>query len=59
MPVITVGAGALGLFTNNVGVRFDVRYLRSLSLTTDDGSLATVGRRISFSRFTVGLFLRL
>jgi opacity protein-like surface antigen len=57
MPVVTVGAGAVGLFTNNVGVRFDVRYLRSL--TTDDGSLRTVGRRISFSRFTVGLFLRL
>jgi hypothetical protein len=57
VPVITVGVGAVGLFTNNVGVRFDVRYLRSL--TTDDGSLRTVGRRISFSRFTVGLFLRL
>jgi hypothetical protein len=57
VPVITVGVGAVGLFTNNVGLRFDVRHLRSL--TTDDGSLATVGRRISFSRFTVGLFLRL
>ena len=59
MPVVTVGVGAVGLFTNNVGLRFDVRYFRSLSLTSDDGSLATVGRRISFSRFTVGLFLRL
>ena len=59
MPAITVGVGAVGLFTNNVGLRFDVRYFRSLSLTTDDESLATVGRRISFSRFTVGLFLRL
>jgi len=59
MPVVTVGVGAVGLFTNNVGVRFDVRYFRSLSLTTDDESLATVGRRISFSRFTVGLYLRL
>ena len=57
MPVGNVGAGAIGLFTNNVGVRFDFRYLRSL--TTDDGSLANVGRRISYSRFTVGLFLRL
>ena len=59
MPVVTVGVGAVGLFTNNVGLRFDVRYFRSLSLTTDDESLRTVGRRISFSRFTVGLFLRL
>lgn len=57
MPVGNLGAGAVGLFTNNVGVRFDVRYLRSL--TTDDGSLANVGRRISYSRLTVGLFLRL
>jgi opacity protein-like surface antigen len=56
-PVGYVGGGAIGLFTNNVGVRFDYRYLRSL--TTDDGSLAHVGRRISYSRFTVGLFLRL
>ena len=31
MPVITVGAGAVGLFTNNVGLRFDVRYFRSLA----------------------------
>ena len=59
MPVITVGVGAVGLFTNNVGLRFDVRYVRSLSLTTDGESLESVGRRISFSRFTVGLFLRL
>jgi hypothetical protein len=57
VPVVNIGGGAIGLFTNNVGVRFDLRYLRSL--TTDDGSLANVGRRISYSRFTVGLFLRL
>ena len=59
MPVFTVGAGAVGLFTNNVGLRFDVRYVRSLTLSTDGESLESVGRRISFSRFTVGLFLRL
>ena len=57
IPVANVGGGATGLFTNNVGVRFDYRFFRSL--TTDDGSLANVGRRISYSRFTVGLFLRL
>lgn len=56
-PVGYVGGGAIGLFTNNVGVRFDYRYLRSL--TTDDGSLARIGRRVSYSRLTVGLFLRL
>jgi hypothetical protein len=57
MPVVNFGGGAIGLFTNNVGVRFDLRYLRSL--TTDDGSLANVGRRISYSRLTIGLFVRL
>jgi hypothetical protein len=57
VPAGIIGGGAIGLFTNDVGVRFDYRYLRSL--TTDDGSLANVGRRISYSRLTVGLFLRL
>ena len=57
VPIGSLGIGAIGLFTNAAGVRFDYRYLRSL--TTDDGSLANVGRRISYSRFTLGLFLRL
>ena len=57
VPVASVGGGATGLLTNSVGVRFDYRYIRSL--TTDDGSLAHVGRRIGYSRITIGLFLRL
>lgn len=57
VPVVNLGGGAIGLFTNNVGVRFDYRYVRSL--LTDDGSLSRVGRRISYSRFTIGLLLRL
>ena len=57
VPVWNAGIGAIGLVTNDVGLRFDYRYIRSL--TTDDGSLARVGRRISYSRFTVGLYLRL
>lgn len=57
VPAGNLGVGAVGLLTNDVGVRFDYRYLRSL--TSDDGSLARVGRRISYSRFTVGLYLRL
>ena len=57
VPIWNAGLGATGLVTNNVGVRFDYRYLRSL--TTDDGSLSRVGRRISYSRFTIGLYLRL
>ena len=57
VPVASFGGGATGLLTNSVGVRFDYRFLRSL--TSDDGSLANVGRRLSYSRFTVGLYLRL
>lgn len=56
VPAINVGVGATGLFTNNVGVRFDVRHLRSLYKEPSSGA---VGRRISYSRFTVGLLLRL
>jgi opacity protein-like surface antigen len=57
VPTATVGAGAIGLLTNNAGLRFDYRYTRSL--LTDDGSSGIVGRRISYSRLTVGLYLRL
>ena len=57
VPVASLGGGAIGLITNNVGVRFDYRYVRSL--LSDDGSLSKVGRRISYSRLTIGLLLRL
>jgi len=57
VPAYKVGIGAQGLLTNIVGVRFDLRHVRSF--TGDDGSLARVGRRISYSRFTLGLLLRL
>ncbi len=57
VPGFKLGIGAQGLLTNNVGVRFDLRHVRSF--TGDDGSLARVGRRISYSRFTIGLLLRL
>ncbi|HEX6162856.1 MAG TPA: hypothetical protein VFZ31_05810 [Vicinamibacterales bacterium] len=55
VPAINLGVGAVGMFTNNVGVRFDLRHLRSLSTDPPTGG---VGRRISYSRFTVGLMLR-
>jgi hypothetical protein len=55
VPAIILGAGALGMFTNNVGVRFDIRHLRSL---TQDAPTGGIGRQISYSRFTTGLLLR-
>ena len=57
VPGYKLGVGAQGLLTNNVGIRFDLRHIRSF--TGDDGSLARVGRRISYSRLTIGLLLRL
>ena len=55
VPAINLGFGAIGLITNNVGVRFDVRHLRSL---TTDPPTGSVGRGINYSRFTIGLMLR-
>lgn len=55
VPAINIGVGAIGMMTNNVGVRFDVRHLRSLATDPPTGS---VGRHIAYSRFTVGLLLR-
>ena len=55
VPAITAGIGATGMFTNNVGVRFDLRHLRSL---TTDPPTGSVSRHIAYSRFTIGLLLR-
>ena len=55
VPAINLGVGAIGLITPNVGVRFDLRHLRSLS---SDPPLGGVGRSISYSRCTIGLMLR-
>jgi hypothetical protein len=55
VPAINLGFGAIGLFTSNVGVRFDVRHLRSLATDAPTGS---VSRSINYSRFTIGLLLR-
>lgn len=58
VPAFKLGAGVQAfLLTNNVGIRLDVRHVRSL--LNDDGSLAHVGRRISYTRMTLGLLLRL
>jgi len=55
VPAINLGVGAIGMLTNNVGVRFDVRHLRSL---TTDPPTGSVSRGINYSRFTIGLLLR-
>jgi hypothetical protein len=55
VAALNLGFGAVGMLTNNVGVRFDVRHLRSL---TNDAPTGGVGHSISYSRFTIGLMLR-
>jgi len=55
VAAINLGFGAVGMLTNNVGVRFDVRHLRSV---TSDPPTGGVGHSISYSRFTIGLMLR-
>ena len=55
VPAINLGIGAIGMITNNVGVRFDLRHLRSLS---NDAPVGGVGHQIAYSRFTIGLLLR-
>lgn len=56
MPAVTLGGGAVGFLSSSVGVRFDLRYLRSLGEGDDD--IAGVGPRIRFWRGSVGLVLR-
>lgn len=57
VPAVTFGGGAIGYLTTSVGVRFDVRYLRSVA--QDNEAALSVGRRISYWRGTVGLVLKL
>lgn len=55
VAALNLGVGATGMFTNNVGVRFDLRFLRSLSTDPPTGS---VGHHIAYSRLSVGLMVR-
>jgi hypothetical protein len=55
VAALNLGIGAVGMITNNVGLRFDLRHLRSLS---NDPPTGGVGHQIAYSRFTVGLLLR-
>ena len=56
MPTITVGGGAIGFLSSTVGVRFDLRYIRSLG--EGDDLIAGTGARVRFWRGSVGLVLK-
>jgi hypothetical protein len=56
MPAIAMGGGAVGFLSNTVGVRFDLRYIRSLG--QGDDVIAGTGARVRFWRGSVGLVLK-
>jgi len=56
MPALTFGGGAIGFLSNTVGVRFDLRYLRSLG--EGDDMIAGEGSRVHLWRGSVSLVLR-
>jgi opacity protein-like surface antigen len=53
-----VGAGLNGFFTDNIGIRGDVRYFRTLSETEADDAFDLALSDFDFWRATVGLTIR-
>ena len=56
MPALNFGGGAIGFLSNTVGVRFDLRYIRSLGAGED--VIAGTGPRVRFWKGSVGLVLK-
>lgn len=56
MPAVAFGGGAIGFLSNTVGVRFDLRYIRSLG--AGDDQISGLGPRVKFWRGSVGLVLK-
>ena len=54
---LALGVGAIGFVTDTTGLRFDVRYLKSVS-SGDVSELNQESARIRFWRATVGLVFR-
>jgi len=53
------GAGVMGYFSDHVGLRGDLRYLRGVSdLTTNVASIDTTGNKLHFWRATIGVTFR-
>jgi opacity protein-like surface antigen len=53
-----IGGGVHGFFNDNVGLRGDIRYLRSLQDNEPDGDLDVGLSDFDFWRATVGVTLR-
>jgi opacity protein-like surface antigen len=54
---LALGVGAVGFVTDTTGLRFDVRYLKSVS-SGDVSELNQESARIRFWRATIGLVFR-
>lgn len=54
---LTLGVGAVGFFTDVVGVRFDLRYLKSVS-SSDTSAVSADLARLKFWRVTFGVVFR-
>jgi hypothetical protein len=57
VPALNLGVGAIGLLTNSVGVRFDLRNLHSFNKGKDPYQVS-IGRNISYWRTTIGIVRR-
>lgn len=55
-PAVQVGGGAIGLVTERAGLRFDLRYLRTLA--REDSLTGDRRAKLSFWRATIGVVLR-
>jgi outer membrane protein with beta-barrel domain len=55
---MNVGGGIVGFFSDNIGIRGDVRYFRSLQDNEPDGEFDLAFRDFSFWRGTVGVTFR-
>ncbi|MGH9195216.1 MAG: hypothetical protein ACRD1T_05710 [Acidimicrobiia bacterium] len=55
---INVGGGAMGMLTENIGLRWDLRYFRSVTKGKVDYLLITDERRLSTWRATMGVVIR-
>ena len=53
---VTFGGGAVGMLRRDIGVRFDLRYMRGFS--ADKNILTGESERLSFWRFSVGVVFR-
>jgi hypothetical protein len=55
---LRVGGGAIGFFTDTVGVRWDLSFIRTLKGQGNEEGVAAGSQSLSFWRATMGLVLR-